>query len=329
MITIFVVDNYLNMKKYILTLFTLAIFINAFAQKRTMVSYFKKDMLTENKNDYDYRRVIQETDTPSLYRLFEFYPDNKEKTVATISKFQPKIVYEGIKESYNKKGILTSKVNFKTGNLFGLCTYYYDDGKLESVFQYDEQDENAKIPEKPRRRWITGIDSLGNQFIKDGNGTFKKASNKNEVEEGNYLNGYKDGIWRGISNNGSYEEIYNNGIFKSGITTLPDGKQITYDKMEVQPVFKGGMAEFYKYLGRNYKYPTEAVKNRISGKLYVTFVVEKDGSLTDLSLKNDLGYGTKEEALRVLNDCPKWSPGKQHGMPVRVKYNIDINLAAQ
>ncbi|WP_316846682.1 energy transducer TonB [Pedobacter psychrodurus] len=315
------------MKKFILTLITLTLLINCFAQKRTTVSYFKKDMLTQNKNDYDYRRVIQETDTPSIYRLFEFYSNNQEKTIATVSKFEPNIVYEGIRESFNKQGLLTSKVNFKNGDLIGECTYYYDNGKLESIFQYDERDEKNKNSGKPSRKWVTGIDSLGNQFIKDGNGLFKKTDKKDEIEEGNYRNGYKDGIWKGTSNKGNYEEVYENGIFKSGTATLTDGKQISYDKMEVQPEFKGGMGDFYKYLGRSYKFPAEALKNRVSGKLYVTFVVERDGSLTDFSFKNNLGYGTQEEAIRVLNECPKWIPGKQHGMPVRVKYNININLA--
>jgi hypothetical protein len=155
---------------------------------------------------------------------------------------------------------------------------------------------------------------------------FKKTYKKDETEEGNYRNGYKDGIWKGSSNKGNYEEVYESGIFKSGTFTLLDGKLITYDKMEAPPEFKGGMAEFYKYLGRSYKFPAEAQRNRVSGKLYVTFVVEKDGTLADLSFKNNLGYGTQEEAIRVLNECPKWIPGKQHGMPVRVKYNININL---
>jgi len=315
------------MKKHILTLLILTLSIGSFAQKRSIVSYFKKDMITENKDDYDYRRVIQETDTPTLYRLFEFYPDNVEKTIGTVSKYKPTLVYEGNKQSYNKKGILTSKVNFKNGSLIGECIYYYDNGKLQSIFQYDERDENSKNSGKPLRRWVTGIDSLGNQFIKDGTGLFKKSEEKGQSEEGNYKGGYKDGTWKGTSNKGNYEEVFENGIFKSGTVTLSDGKQITYDKMETQPEFKGGMAEFYKYLGRSYKFPAEAVKNHISGKLYVTFVVERDGALTDLSFKNNLGYGTQEEAIRVLNDCPKWIPGKQHGIPVRVKYNININLA--
>jgi len=102
---------------------------------------------------------------------------------------------------------------------------------------------------------------------------------------------------------------------------------VKYDNIGHQPEFKGGIAEFYKYLSRNYKFPSEAQRNRVNGRLYISFVVEKDGSLTDYEFKNNLGYGTQEEAVRVLNECPKWIPGVQHGIPVRVKYNININLA--
>jgi len=79
-------------------------------------------------------------------------------------------------------------------------------------------------------------------------------------------------------------------------------------------------------LAQNYKFPSEAKRNQVSGKLYLSFVVEKDGSLTDYEFKNSLGYGTQEEAVKVLNECPKWNPGEQHSIPVRVKYNININL---
>ncbi|WP_316823965.1 energy transducer TonB [Pedobacter miscanthi] len=307
------------MKKYILTLIALTVFNYAFAQKATQVSYFKKGMVTENKNNYDYRRVIQETDTVSLYHLLEFYPDNTEKTIGNVSKFEPKLVYEGLKQSFNKQGILTAKENFKNGTLTGECFYYHNNGKLENIFQYDGPDDR-------KRKWLTGIDSLGNQFIKDGNGFYKKFDKKGQGEEGNYHNGYKDGTWKGTGNKATYEEVFENGVFKSGISTFEDGKQIQYDKMEQQPEFKGGIAEFYKYLSRNYKFPSEAQRNRVSGKLYITFVVERDGRLTDYEFKNSLGYGTQEEAVRVLNECPKWIPGQQHGIPVRVKYNININL---
>lgn len=311
------------MKKYILSLLATTLFLSSNAQKQTLVSYFKNDTLTVNKDDYDYKRVIQETDTPSIYRLLEFYPNNVEKTSASISKFDPYIVYEGLFQSYNKQGILTSKVNFINGNLSGECTYYYDNGKLENVFLYDGPTNEMGVQQ---RKWITGIDSLGNQFIKDGNGAYKGTDNVGLTEEGNYLDGNKNGIWKGTSDKGSYEEIYEKGIFKSGKSTLPNGKQIKYREIEQKPEFKKGMAEFFQYVNWSYKFPNEAQENGVRGKLYITFVVERDGSLTDYEFRNNLGYGTQEEAVRVLNNCPKWIPGMQHGIPVRVKYTININL---
>lgn len=89
--------------------------------------------------------------------------------------------------------------------LIGECSYYYENGKFENVFQYNEQGNN---PARQQWKWITGIDSLGNQFIKDGNGMYKKTDKGGFTEEGNYLNGYKNGIWKGANKNASYEEVY-------------------------------------------------------------------------------------------------------------------------
>lgn len=75
------------------------------------------------------------------------------------------------------------------------------------------------------------------------------------------------------------------------------------------------------------KYPAEAVKNNVQGKVFLSFVVEMDGSLTNIKVERRLGSGTDEEAVRVLEESPKWIPGMQNGRPVRVKYNIPISFA--
>jgi len=93
--------------------------------------------------------------------------------------------------------------------------------------------------------------------------------------------------------------------------------------IEVKPDFPGGMAKFYSYIGNNYRAPEE---EGISGKVYVTFVVEKDGSLTDIKVVRDLGHGTGAEAIRVLKKCPKWTPGEQNGKKVRVLYSLPITI---
>jgi protein TonB len=93
--------------------------------------------------------------------------------------------------------------------------------------------------------------------------------------------------------------------------------------IEVKPDFPGGMAKFYKFVGNNYRTPEELES---SGKVYVSFVVEKDGSLTDIKVVRDVGFGTGKEAVRVLRSCPKWTPGEQNGKKVRVLYSLPITI---
>lgn len=93
--------------------------------------------------------------------------------------------------------------------------------------------------------------------------------------------------------------------------------------IEQKPEYPGGIEKFYQFVGKNYQAPEE---EGLKGKVYVTFVVEKDGSLTDIKVIRDIGYGTGKEAIRVLNKCPKWIPGEQNGKKVRVLYSLPITI---
>jgi len=96
-----------------------------------------------------------------------------------------------------------------------------------------------------------------------------------------------------------------------------------YNAIEKKPEFPGGAGAFYKYIGNNYRTPSV---QGLSGKIYVNFVIEKDGSIVEVKILRDLGYGTGEEAVRVLSESPKWSPGMQNGQPVRVLYSLPITI---
>lgn len=102
-----------------------------------------------------------------------------------------------------------------------------------------------------------------------------------------------------------------------------------YDFVSVEkvPNFPGGMKEFYNYLGKNIKYPKEAAAKKVEGKVFLQFVVEKDGSLNDIKVISGPGSGTNEEALRVLKGSPKWNPGMVKGRPVRVMYHLPVSFA--
>ena len=93
-----------------------------------------------------------------------------------------------------------------------------------------------------------------------------------------------------------------------------------------KPNYPGGMGAFYKFVGINYYISDEMAANKIKGKVYLKFIVEKDGSLNDFTVVRDIGYGTGEEAIRVLKLSPKWIPGKINDEPVRTMYSLPINI---
>lgn len=104
-----------------------------------------------------------------------------------------------------------------------------------------------------------------------------------------------------------------------------DPNQI-FTSVEQVPEFPGGLDKFGAYLGKSIRYPAVARENGTQGRVIVTFVVEKDGSLTDIKVTRGIGSGCDEEAVRVLKNSPKWKPGIQNGRPVRVQYSVPISF---
>lgn len=97
--------------------------------------------------------------------------------------------------------------------------------------------------------------------------------------------------------------------------------------VEDQPSFQGGgNAAFLKWVGKNLSYPAQAQRMGIEGKVYVQFVIEKDGSVSDVKAIKGIGGGADEEAVRVIKSAPKWDPGKQRGRPVRVRMILPISF---
>jgi protein TonB len=97
-------------------------------------------------------------------------------------------------------------------------------------------------------------------------------------------------------------------------------------KVEHEPEFPGGIEKLYRYLGKNLRYPAAARENNTQGKVFVTFIIEKDGSLTDIRVLKSLSPETDAEAIRLIQNCPKWNPGIQNGRPVRVSYSMPVDF---
>ena len=102
-----------------------------------------------------------------------------------------------------------------------------------------------------------------------------------------------------------------------------------YDVVEEMPQYPGGVGKLMEYVSMNIRYPKEAESKSIQGRVVTTFVVEKDGSITDAEVIKSVDPALDAEALRVVKAMPKWTPGKQEGKPIRVKYTMPITFALQ
>ena len=131
-----------------------------------------------------------------------------------------------------------------------------------------------------------------------------------------------------------YELFYNSGeTSKVGEVkkTVPYGpdKNGVYQIVEEMPKFPGGENALMDYVAKNVVYPKEAQEKGISGRVFVGFIVEKDGSVSEVKVLRGIGGGCDEESIRVVKAMPKWKPGKQNGKPVRVSYQLPIFFKLQ
>ena len=106
----------------------------------------------------------------------------------------------------------------------------------------------------------------------------------------------------------------------------PSSETVPFTSVEIMPVPYGGASAWSKFLSKNLRYPDMAIDQHIQGKVWVTFIIEADGTLSHFKVDRGVGYGLDEEALRVLKLAPAWKPGMQNGHPVRVQYTIPINF---
>jgi TonB family protein len=205
---------------------------------------------------------------------------------------------------------------------------WFANGQIASIW-----DETTRLP--PNVDVITLInswDSTGIQHLKEGQGYWKSFNitpqGKWFSEQGAVSGGLKQGKWLGkwADSTVYYDETYDNGILVSGYA-IEDGQKVEYETAKSNPQFKGGSREMYKFLGMNIKFPSLAARARISGQVKISFTVCEDGSVCDYKLEQGLGFGTDDEAMRVVKMMSgHWEPGTLRGKPVRVRCQVPINF---
>lgn len=107
-------------------------------------------------------------------------------------------------------------------------------------------------------------------------------------------------------------------------TVVSQTNQKVFDTVEQMPEYPGSMQAMIEFLQANMKYPEDAAKQKVEGRVMVQFVVETDGSISDVHVAKQVFPSLDAEAIRVVQAMPKWTPGKEKGKVVRVKYNLPI-----
>jgi len=228
--------------------------------------------------------------------------------------------------------------------LSGSCIEFYENGKRKSIKNYVDGMQTGDFSEyyPNGRLYVNGEynpdggkiikearDSTGKIIASEGTGNmiiytkdFKKIA-----EEGPIVNGVEDGEWHGMSaDSGKSVLNYKNGVFQNSKTFDKHGLIYPDNLALKEPAFPGGIEHFYSFLAKNMRYPAVAKENNIQGRVYVSFNVERDGSITNVHVARGAGSGLDEEAMRVIKLSPKWEPGMQGGIPVRAEYTVPITF---
>jgi TonB family protein len=154
---------------------------------------------------------------------------------------------------------------------------------------------------------------------------FKSGAFKSEE---NYEKGKMSGFVLTYWENGQTKrkDYFKKGRFKKGECFDQNGNLILHFDYEVMPEFPGGMSEFYTYLRDNMGYPIDSYNKKIGGKVYVKFIVRKDGSITNARIVKGINQELDWEALRIIKYMPYWIPGKRDGELVDVNFRIPISF---
>jgi TonB family protein len=305
--------------------------LNSFSQKRYNGYLFKNSgQEVSTRDSADYTRIVSEPDSGEfLFNVSEFYMNGQPKFIGMTSKVEP-LRLEGQSISYYASGKKQEIANYVNGIRRGDAFCYFPNGKPYTHIKYLSL--NEYVEGRDKYTVVSCNDSTGKILVNDGNGYYTgyDADFKFIKEEGDIKDGLKNGKWKGrqIVKGGSlsFNEEYNEGKLVYGRSVYQNKKTYLYTNREELPQYKNGLDAFYHFIADHLQYPDRAKKDNITGRVYVAFIVEADGSIADVKVTQSPSSDLSAEARRVVKSTPNWIPGKQFGIPVRVQYTVPISF---
>jgi TonB family protein len=233
--------------------------------------------------------------------------------------------WQGPVRDFYKNDKLQMKGSYDNGQRDGVFIYYSDHDTYQSAGRYDHEravgkwerfHHNGRLMSEEyflddyfmKNMW----DSLGNQMVKEGEGTYTRHHPNGVVyEEGEFKKGKKQGTWYGRHDNGAlyFEEYYNNGNLVSGRSRTQDGQTYVYDESSFYPMPEGGNAKLVNYLNGR----AAQLKPAVHGRVHLAFLVTASGTITEFQVSKSLNKELDAKAIEFIKEGPKWIPAREHG----------------
>lgn len=230
---------------------------------------------------------------------------------------------EGEEQIFYKNGSIQQKTNYSEGKPTGNRLRFYQNGSMKSVstYQLDEEGKRSSYVIKDF------YDSLGNQTVFDGDGVAQYYhGNLVKKDSGSYLSSKKNGIWKGYHASGKlyYQENYVDDELSYGVSFDEEGNEFEYQTLEKAAETPDGLSGFYNYVANNMSYPTDARRNGTEGRVYIQFIVDRDGSVRDVKCVKGISSSCNKEAVRVISLSPYWNPALHRGQTMHQKIVMPI-----
>ena len=260
-----------------------------------------------------------------------FSSEIKEITSECCGNIDKDGLLQGIWVVHDKGGIERKQKRFYyKGALVYVEEQDFSTGEKTICFSSFNDLKKAPIVEKIKDTMINGKDGIVYEgHIAVRTNTYNYSTSPKVKSEPLYIIG---GLPKGmaLSNQGESWKYAYKEFVKRNLTQIQDVNQEIIVEQEIlqiaekMPSFPGGESKLLEFIEKNTRYPREAREKGIQGRVFVSFVIEQDGSISNVEVLHGIGGGCDEEAVRVIKSMPKWNPGKQHGKTVRVSYRIPV-----
>ncbi len=297
--------------------------------------YFMKDGTpTDAQQSYYYRvgeKALIEMTIGLLTKTDTVFIDTVKTFYSATHKIRSREFYlegkrEGAFMAYHENGRLKDKGTYHEGQKAGYLTSWYETGVVRKVLKY-LYTPSTPVVAYPRDSFqiINYWNESNVQLVKNGSGYCACHLNSDIfLEKGKVVNGLRDSTWQYLSGDTvKFVEEFKLGKFLEG-KAYYKGKEIKYKQVEAIAEFPGGMQGLMKFLAKSIRYPAYARRMGIEGKVFTKFIVNRDGTISDIAIFKGINKDLDDEALRVIKAMPPWIPGTMRGVPVKSQFVLPV-----